>query len=331
MAPIEPLIACVGENRHDWFLKVQNLVLSIRGLGGTLHDARILVSFVDGVDDDFRRPLESLGAEVRTTPRVKLNPFANKLRMLELDDGEDFDVLVAIDCDTVIVGDLSPYLSLEAIRAAPVDYDRLRDAEWRRLFALAGVSPPGRSEIASSSGERIYPCFNSGVLLIPRASCSDLRRHWLEQQARLATAFASEELAVRPQWRLQIGQYALANALLAGRLPFVPLPASLNFPTHVPVHRSIIGANPKPLILHYHADLDSRGFLTKPRSAVAEAPADEFNRLRASRLGIDYEGLARRTLRVRIRRLRRRSFRLLAIRHALRPRRGRQRLRARGA
>jgi len=326
---IEPLIACVSENRHDWFLKVQNLVLSVRALGGTLRDARVLVSFVDGVDDNFRRPLERLGAKVQTSERMKLNPFANKLRMLELDDSEDFDVLVAIDCDTVVVGDVTRYLSREVIRAAPVDYDRLTNPEWRRVFDLAGVSRPERSQVSAATGEPIYPSFNSGVLFIPHRLCRDLHRNWLEQQERLAAAFGTRNV-VRSQWQLHIGQYALANALLAGQLPFEPLPAGLNFPTHVPVHESVIDANPEPLILHYHADLDSHGFLTRPRSAVAEAPADRFNRLRGELLGVDYGGLAGRPLRVRLRRLRRRAYRLLALRHLLRPRRGKQRLRARG-
>ena len=299
MVPIEPLIACVSENRHDWFLKVQNLVLSVRGLGGALRDARILVSFVDGVDDDFRRPLERLGAEVRTTERVKLNPFANKLRMLELDDTEDFDVLIAIDCDTAVVGDVSRYLSLEAIRAAPVDYDRLTDPEWRRMFHLAGVSSPERSEIAAATGERIYPSFNSGVLFIPRPLCRDLRRHWLEQQERLAAAFGSEKLVVRSQWQLHIGQYALANALLAGQASVRPLTGGSQLPHPRAGPQSVVDANPEPLILHYHADLDSLGFLTRPRSPVAEASADKFNRLRGTRLGVDYGGLAGRPLHVR--------------------------------
>ena len=91
------LLSCVSENRPGWYDKVYNLVLSVRSFGGSLADARVVVNFVDGADPEVARTLEGLGAEVRVVERFDArNPYANKLRMLELGKEFDFDVLVAL-------------------------------------------------------------------------------------------------------------------------------------------------------------------------------------------------------------------------------------------
>ncbi len=46
----------------------------------------------------------------RFDPRT---PASNKLRMLELADTHDFDVLLAIDTDTIVLGDVGRYADPE--------------------------------------------------------------------------------------------------------------------------------------------------------------------------------------------------------------------------
>ncbi len=53
--------------------------------------------------------------------------------MLDLHQSFDFDVLVALDCDTVVVGDPAPHIPGSAIGAKPVDHDPLSQGDWRRL------------------------------------------------------------------------------------------------------------------------------------------------------------------------------------------------------
>ena len=104
---IRVLGACVAENHPHFAVRVENLLISWRTMGGRLSDAPFRVHVVDDISDDFRRRVTRLGADVRLVPRLSLDAFnlGNKLRMLEVDEADDFDVLLAIDCDVVLVGD----------------------------------------------------------------------------------------------------------------------------------------------------------------------------------------------------------------------------------
>src|SRR5450755_2207434 len=134
--PVTPrlVVSCVAENRPDWHARAYNLALScltVRSASAT----RFVAHFVDGVDPTVRRRIESLGAEVRVVDRVdRRNPYLNKLRMLELGSAGGFDVLAALDCDTIIVGDLVPHLPRDSVGAKPADVDRLTPGQWRRLY-----------------------------------------------------------------------------------------------------------------------------------------------------------------------------------------------------
>ena len=102
--------SCVAENGDRWYQEAHNLVLSIRRFGGGLSTAPVVVNFVDAVEPRYESGLAELDAEVRVVPRFdRRTPASNKLRMLELADTHQFDVLLAIDTDTLVVGDVSRY------------------------------------------------------------------------------------------------------------------------------------------------------------------------------------------------------------------------------
>jgi hypothetical protein len=296
------LLSCVSENRPDWFDRVRSLVLSVREFGGELSEAPVTVNFVDDVAPEFARPLKRLGAEVRVVAQQNgRNPFSNKLRMLELHEQADFDLLVALDCDVVVVGDFSAQLSSERIGAKPADYDQFTDREWRRLFGALDIPLPARQVVATATGEPIYPYFNSGVLLVPRRLCEELLGQWVRYQGEILDLFRGDPRLIARRHQLHVDQLALACALQAGRLPYEALPVSVNFPTHIPVHASTLSGVSRPLILHYHGEISPEGFLTRSRSALADEQLDRFNRHRARVLGLPYSGLRRRPLRHRVR------------------------------
>src|SRR5205085_1902570 len=107
---MRPVFACVAENRREHMIRVANLLLSIRSFGGMTRNADVIVNVVDGVSDEFAGVVHDLAGTVRVVPRVQVGPPpANKLRMFDnIDASRREDVLVALDCDTVVMGDLSP-------------------------------------------------------------------------------------------------------------------------------------------------------------------------------------------------------------------------------
>ena len=287
--PVRVLFSCVGENRPDWFPKMENLVLSIRRFGGPLSESPVVVNVVDGVDPTLADALGRLGAEVRTVATVDPRRLtANKLRMLELADDCEFDVLVMLDCDMVVKGDFAREVRPGRLRAVPAGRDILDDATWRRLFALRQVPLPARTCVTAVTGQRTYPYFNSGVLFVPRDLCRTLHDHWLDHLEWILDTGVTQ-LGLD---RLRKDQIPLAVALSSARLEVDPLPMNLNLSvTPARFARPYRHQWGPPFILHYHRLVDERGFLRASPNRRINPHLDEFNRARARHLGLPYAGL----------------------------------------
>lgn len=312
-------ISCVSENTPGWFSRVQNLVLSIRRFDGSLNDALINVDFIGGVSAPFERYLQELGVAVRVVEPISgTTGPANKLRMFELDDDADFDVLVALDCDVVVVDDFVDRLPRTSIGMKPADYHPFSGRDWRRLYGMAGLTPPEASVIATSSGEPMPPYFNSGVITVPRPLCSSLCDLWRESYQRL-TDWLRQDPHLIPRHLHYFGdQLALSLAIAASELPYTALPVGMNFPTHTPIQPSALEDDARLSILHYHDEIDERGFLLRPRSDEAVESADAFNEFRAEQLSLPYGGLRSRTGLERFHATMHEPRRILARRHRAR-------------
>ncbi len=310
------LFSCVAENRRDFFDKAEGLVLSLRRFGGALSEEPFVVHFIDGVRPEYRTRLLALGADVRVVPRRDVrNPWANKLRMLELHELPRFEHLVALDCDVVVVGDLSQGIVWsEQVMMKPADYDRLKDRDWARLFSALGIPLPQARVVATSTGRQMIPYFNTGVLVVPRSRCEELRIAWAKSLDDIYVLFDRQPHVVPRPWQWHADQMALACALAESRLKCGVLPVSVNFPTHAHVKRSSLAGIQSLYALHYHQQHDGDGFLHRAKCSVADPYIDRYNRVRAEALGITYNGLTTAEPGRRMRRNRRRLRRRLDAR-----------------
>lgn len=283
------LFSCVGENRPDWFLKMENLVLSIRRFGGSLAGAPVVVNIVSGADDGFVQAMARLDAEVRVVEPVdRRRPTSNKLRMFELASERQFDVLAAIDCDIVAMGDLAGEIRPGRLRAVPAGRDVLPDETWQRLYQLLHVPLPPKSCTTVVSGQTTYPYFNSGVLLMPREMCGPLLEHW----GRHLDWLLGPGLAELGLDRLRKDQIPLSAALATARIDVDPLPVNCNLSVtaarFAAPYRRQWGP---PFLFHYHRLIDDRGFLLPSPNPRINGYLDEFNRARSEHLGVAYGGL----------------------------------------
>ncbi len=299
VAPV--LFSCVGENRPDWFAKMENLVLSIRRFGGALAQAPVVVNAVGGADVALVRAMERLAAEVRVVEPVdRRRPTSNKLRMFELAEDHDFEVLVAIDCDIVVMGDLAGEIRPDRLRAVPAGRDILSEETWRRLYELLDVELPAKSCTTVVSGQRTFPYFNSGVLFTPRRLCAALREHW----GRHLDWLLGPGLAELGLDRLRKDQIPLSAALATAGLEVEPLPVNCNLSVtaarFAKPYRQQWGP---PFLLHYHRLIDADGFLLASPNRRINHHLDEFNRARARHLDLAYAGLGTVPLRRRVRAL----------------------------
>ncbi len=310
-------ISCVSESTPSWFDRVQSLVFSIRRLDGSLGNAAIHVDFIGDVPASFERSLREQGVAVNVVDPISgaAGP-ANKLRMFELDESADCDLLVALDCDVVVVDDFTDRLSTDSIGMKPADYHRFRRRDWLRLYEMDGRTTPASSYTATSSGDHMPPYFNSGVITVPRHLCRPLCDLWCESYRKL-TEWLHDDPHLIPK-HLHYFNDQLALALAVSELPHIALPVGMNFPTHAPVHPSAIAEGERPSILHYHGEIDDRGFLLRPVSEAAVASADAFNRFRATQLSLPYDGLRSRNGLERLRASMHEPRRMLARRHRVR-------------
>lgn len=170
-----------------------------------------------------RRLAAQAGAEISVHAPLPLNDgsTANKLRGFE--SPARSARLLLVDADALVVNDLGALVDAipaNAMAASPAGHARVTEAEWVAIYDALGLPRPVerilsiRAELGLRERREMYPYYNSGVLLLPRAV--DLRRPWerdvaaidalglqkASDQAGLATALHRLRLAGVPFQRL---------------------------------------------------------------------------------------------------------------------------------
>jgi hypothetical protein len=280
-------VTCLGENSPNWFTGIQNLALSVRRFEGPLGEARMIAHFIGDADPRFVEELARLDVVTRVVEPMSGGGPANKLRMFEPEPADEFDLLVALDCDVVVSRDFGSLLDDAAIGVKTVDFDRLKQRDWRKLCAAADLDGRPENELyATTTGRTTPPYFNSGVITVPRELCRPLGAAWMQSYKWLRARLA-EDPHLLPRHLHWFGeQISLALAIRAGDLPWRELPAGMNFPTHVGNRAGESPEGTAPYVLHYHGEIDAEGFLIPPSPGPARVQIEEFNRERAAYLGL---------------------------------------------
>lgn len=264
------IISCVAENNKEYFIKTRNLVKSIRRLGGTLANDHIIINFVDAVEPGFKKTLEQYNCQVRIVPRFdKRSPHCNKIRMLDLN--RNFDILIGLDADTVVVKDFSAFLDSGCFAAKVTDGNQLTMEQWKKLFNYFNLPFPTQFLMTHSSYVPVIPYFNSGVLIIPSKYIPLIKKKWQFYALKLLNSF--DRLGNLKSKKFFTDQLSLSLTLAATNIPVRPLPLEMNFPTQCPIHPSFSPDNIEPYILHYHHKYTPAGFLqncnyNKPNQAI---------------------------------------------------------------
>jgi len=284
--------ACVGENTSVWHRRIARLVKSLRTFGSAAADAPISVYVVNSCDDRFRELLSELGAGVEiVSPPIPGLPYANKLEMFSRFDPDSAQRLVALDCDTVVLGDPSQFGADVDLAAKPADSDFLTAGDWKRFFDWLGVEPPPRRFRTSTLGQRTYPYFNSGVVVVRGSLVPALAREWQRWCSAMPEFFALHPS--HASISTFADQLALTATILKLGIDVRPLPVHANYPAHLPLHRTTRTTALAPVVYHYHSFVDGRGFLRATADRSTNAKLDFLNQWEASVLSLNYDGLAR--------------------------------------
>lgn len=293
-------VTTVFEDRAPHVEEALLLLASLERFGGRLAGALRRTYVVGDCSAETERELRALGADVRVVPPV-IEEFrlANKLAMLAGEAGADADLLLALDVDTVVAGDLTPWLVPGLVQAKQPDGDLLPIEAWAEMFARFGLELPPERHPTSLAPDWTHAYFNTGVLVLPAPALGRLHDRWLfyvrallEDDAAAAAAreHVSGHVPDRPgattddladlyyaeQWA-----FALARAEL--RLPYAVLPLALNFPlitreNEKPgayIQERFLPHAIRPLVLHHHHRTDGR--LPRTGYAGPDAVVDEVS------------------------------------------------------
>lgn len=181
-----------------------------------------------------RRLAARCGAQISLHEPLQLNRgfTANKLRGFEAPARASRVLL--LDADTLIVNaldGLAHAIPADAIAASPAGNSRVPEAEWETIYDALGLARPTermlsiRAELGLRERQEMYPYYNSGVLLAPRAV--DLRGPW----ERDVTAIGALGLQ---QTSDQAGLATAVQRLRGAGVPFQRLPESYHIcPPHL--------------------------------------------------------------------------------------------------
>jgi len=163
------LIATQGPNKEPYKSEIVFLFKSLNRYGGRLANSQKVACFTEKPDSILVEKLEKLGVRIKIVEDInERSPLSTKIQMLSLNKSEDFDVLVALDSDIVVVNDFIKFIDQEKFSAKPVDQDPFSMENWKTIFDYFGLKIPQERHLTSFYKSETISYFNSGVLIIPQ-------------------------------------------------------------------------------------------------------------------------------------------------------------------
>ena len=268
------VFGCVTDQQQKFFDQAVRLVASLRWFGGELANAPFIICAVDGMPDEYRQQLIKLGAVVRDVERfdARHGP-SNKMRFLELPEVNQYQHVCLLDCDTLVVQDLSRFLPDEGLAIKPADLVSVTVEQFQQIFSYFGLVAPEPSYFTDVSNEPILSYFNSGVCLFSQGTLPIIRGAWARWNKKLLDA--GEAL---PHKKFFTDQASLTMAIVETGIVIKPLPSIMNFPVHLP--EKLYSAEyffKDPVIIHYHGMAHEGGGIMDLPLVGAAHRAELFN------------------------------------------------------
>jgi len=198
-----------------------------------------------GLSLESRRAFESLDVRLvsTTNPIGAGYPIGNKL--LGLDVPTSADRVIFLDSDiialTAATNEDPARIFGEGFVAKPADLATCKAgaAEWRAIYHACDAPMPDFTVTSTTSGERMLPYFNAGVIAVD--ATSGFGRVWSECAQRI------DQLPGVPAKRPHLDQIALPVAAVKSGLSFHLIDEEWNFPARL---KPLPDSHPK--LCHYH-------------------------------------------------------------------------------
>jgi hypothetical protein len=276
---IDVVFTCITEPTKKFLDQSARLLMSLRWFGGSVGNARFVLGTTGPIPQEALKLFRRYGAEIVTIQRYAANHGpSNKIALLQSPALAGHDVVVLIDCDTIIVQDPTPWLEVAGIAAKIADFPTVSDAELACVFQHFGRPMPQARYTHELTGDAAIAYCNSGVVIVHERYRAKLAAEW----DRWNRAVLDAPVSI-PFNRYHVDQLSLALAIEDSGIPFEPLPAEMNMPAHLEERMYPAAWHSRdPVVIHYHWLAYSDGFLTPNCLLQCARRIESFNsRLRA--------------------------------------------------
>ncbi len=273
------VIGCVTENTPKYLSQALRLVQSVRWFGGKIAEAKFIICAVKGLDPAYKDEFERYTATVRIVENFsEKHPQSNKLRFLQQSDLKDYENVLLLDCDTIVVQDPSSYLLSEGFRAKIADGATVPHEIFEKLYNFFHLPLPGKDHHCTVTGTPTIPYFNAGVLKFSQPMLNSLVPAWIALNEELL-----EHLDLLDRYAKFCEQASLSLAVTASGTQFDKFGDEMNFPVHYKEHTPSL-EKIDPLIIHYHWLVDPSGYIKPSIYPLVDNRIAQFNqRLREER------------------------------------------------
>jgi hypothetical protein len=212
--------------------------------------AAIHIQCTPEVEERRRNLFRELGCCVHQIARFGDGRYCNKLNQLESLRSVDFDRVVLLDTDTIVVSDLRPFLNSSAIIGKIVDVDRPPLPILDKIAEAAGMRgrPPMCRTDANNADTYLGNC-NGGFYSIPKAYCERLSVEWRHWALWL---FDNIEPLSRIGRQNHVDQVSFWLALHKAELPFEIARSNVNYFVHFTGEHHYFDPKRPIALLHYH-------------------------------------------------------------------------------
>jgi hypothetical protein len=253
--------------------------MSLRWFGGSLAQARFVLGCTGPIPQEPLKFFNEYRAEIATIERYDLtHGHSNKIALLGSPILAGHDIVVLLDCDTVIVQDPARWLNRDAVAIKLADLPTVSLTELQPIFRHLKCPVPLPRYHHELTGDACIAYCNSGVMIVLEKYRERLASQW-DYWNRQVLALP-ETLSFN---RVHVDQVGLALALENTNVPFAPLPVEMNMPAHFkaesypPAWQEL-----DPVIIHYHWLSYPDGFLKPCALRQCTRRIESFNaRLRA--------------------------------------------------
>jgi hypothetical protein len=270
------VIGCVTEPVPKYLQQAAILLLSLRWFGGRIADSAFILCTTGQLTKESESFFQKYGAKIVLVDRFcKEHGPSNKIRFLELSLLDEWDQILLLDCDTVIVQDPSEYLHTTGLSAKIADHPTVTSEQFQELFREYGLTFPTKKYSHDISREQCIHYFNSGVILLNSSWRDKFVNAWSHYNNSIISKWNKSELN-----NFYTDQASLTLAISATSIPLSPLATSMNLAVHLPA-----SSYPEhffdldPYIIHYHGLFDENGYIKHTNLDQANRRIDTFNTL----------------------------------------------------